>query len=64
MLADENGTDAETTRRDFSAQFGIPLGRVGTPDDVADLVTFLASPRARYLTGTVHVIDGGLLPTT
>ena len=62
-LAQENGTDLATARRTFSAQFGIPLGRVGQPDDVAELVTFLASPRARYITGTVHVIDGGLLPT-
>ena len=32
-------------------------------DDVAALVTFLVSPSAGYLTGTNHVIDGGLLPT-
>jgi NAD(P)-dependent dehydrogenase (short-subunit alcohol dehydrogenase family) len=63
VLAEEDGTDIDTARRTFSAQFGIPLGGVGAPDDVAELVTFLASPRARYITGTVHVIDGGLLPT-
>jgi 3-oxoacyl-[acyl-carrier protein] reductase len=38
----------------------VPLGRFGTPEEVADLVTFLASQRAGYLTGNVVQIDGGL----
>jgi len=63
MLADEAGTDVATARERFVATFNIPLGRPGTPDDVAALVTFLVSPSARYLTGTNHVVDGGLLPT-
>ena len=40
-----------------------PLGRIGTPEDVANLVVFLASPLASYITGQSIVIDGGsLLP--
>jgi len=39
----------------------IPLGRVGEPDDVADVALFLASDAARYITGQVLVVDGGLL---
>ncbi len=38
----------------------IPLGRYGTPDEVADLAVFLASDRAQYITGQVINIDGGL----
>ena len=63
ILADDARTDIATARERFMAAFDIPLGRPGTPDDVAALVTFLVSPSAGYLTGTSHVVDGGLLPT-
>ena len=38
----------------------IPWGRAGTPEEVADLVVFLLSPKADYITGTTVVIDGAL----
>jgi len=38
----------------------IPLGRMGRPDEFADLVIFLASQRAAYITGVSYLIDGGL----
>lgn len=38
----------------------IPLGRLGTPDDIAPFITFLATPEAGYATGATFVIDGGL----
>ena len=37
----------------------VPLGRVGQPDEIADLVTFLVSPAGGYITGQTFVIDGG-----
>ena len=38
----------------------IPLGRVGTPEEVAQMIAFLASPAGDFVTGTTVVIDGGV----
>jgi NAD(P)-dependent dehydrogenase (short-subunit alcohol dehydrogenase family) len=37
-----------------------PFDRIATPEEVAEMVTFLASPRCAYVSGSIHVIDGGL----
>ena len=39
----------------------IPMGRIGEPEEIADVVLFLASKAARYMTGQTLVVDGGLL---
>lgn len=41
---------------------GIPMGRMATPEEVAELVGFLVSSKAAYLTGGNYMIDGGALP--
>jgi NAD(P)-dependent dehydrogenase (short-subunit alcohol dehydrogenase family) len=39
----------------------VPLGRVGTPQDMAEACLFLLSDRAAYITGTELIVDGGLM---
>ena len=46
--------------RERESREDIPVGEYGQPEDIANLVCFLASPRARYITGTVIPVDGGL----
>jgi 3-oxoacyl-[acyl-carrier protein] reductase len=46
--------------RQWQSDNEIPVGRYGEPEDLANLVCFLASPRASYITGTVIPVDGGL----
>lgn len=56
-------TVEEATQSVMNALGGIPIGRPAKPEEVAELVGFLVSPRAGYLTGTEFVIDGGTIPT-
>jgi 3-oxoacyl-[acyl-carrier protein] reductase len=50
---------SEESRQTLRTQ--IPLGRLGSVEDVADVVAFLASDLAGYITGQVLVVDGGMV---
>ncbi|MDI3290658.1 SDR family oxidoreductase [Polyangium sp. 15x6] len=63
-LAAQAGTDYEGGKKIIMDSLGgIPLGRPAKPREVADLIAFVASPRAGSITGTEYVIDGGTVPT-
>jgi NAD(P)-dependent dehydrogenase (short-subunit alcohol dehydrogenase family) len=63
-LAEQAGTDYEGGKQIIMRSLGgIPLGRPAKPQEVADLIVFLVSPRAAAITGSEHVIDGGTVPT-
>lgn len=63
-LAKEAGTDYESGKRIImDALGGIPIGRPSKPEEIANLIAFLASDRAATITGTEYVIDGGTIPT-
>ncbi|PYE26076.1 3-oxoacyl-[acyl-carrier protein] reductase [Rhizobium sp. PP-CC-3A-592] len=58
LLSEENSLGAAGAEK--AGEF-IPMGRIGEPEEIADVITFLASHGARYMTGQVLVVDGGLL---
>jgi 3-oxoacyl-[acyl-carrier protein] reductase len=53
------GEDPQIMRRKLEAE--VPMGRIGSVDDIAGIVALLVSPRGRYITGTAIQVDGGLL---
>ena len=63
-LARDAGVDREGGKRIIMQSLGgIPLGRPAKPEEVANLVAFLASERAASITGAEYLIDGGTVPT-
>jgi NAD(P)-dependent dehydrogenase (short-subunit alcohol dehydrogenase family) len=63
-LAETAGSDEDTARQGLIDSLGgIPIGRPGRPEEVAELVAFLASDRATSIHGSEFVIDGGTVPT-
>ena len=64
QLAKDRNIDENAARQEIMNMIGgIPIGRPGRPEEVAELVTFLASERAASIHGADYVIDGGTVPT-
>src|SRR5690606_38202107 len=61
-LAEEFGVDRETALARYVELNRIPVGRLGTVDEVASLVTYLVSDQAAFISGANFCVDGGATP--
>jgi NAD(P)-dependent dehydrogenase (short-subunit alcohol dehydrogenase family) len=63
-IASNDGISEDAARQVIMDMIGgIPVGRTGKPAEVAELVAFLASERAAFISGVDYVLDGGTIPT-
>lgn len=63
-MAQNSGSDYNGARQELmNALGGIPLDRPARPKEIAELVTFLVSDRASYITSSEHTINGGIIRT-
>lgn len=64
-MAEKTGKSHDEARNDLMSMLGgIPIGRPNAPEEVADLIAFVASPKAPTLTGIEILVDGGTVATT
>ncbi|AXQ56306.1 oxidoreductase [Streptomyces koyangensis] len=62
-MAEKQGMTTEEVTRQIVDHLNVPMGRPGDPEDVAEMIAFLASGRAKWLTGAQFRVDGGIIPT-
>ncbi len=64
MTSQGQAYDFGTFEQFYVQQTRLPVGRIGAPTDVANMVAYLASPLADFITGANVRVDGGMMPTT
>lgn len=63
QMADSQGTDIDGITQQIVDHLKVPMGRPGEPEDIAEMIAFLASSRGKWLTGAQFRVDGGIIPT-
>ncbi|MBS3694005.1 SDR family oxidoreductase [Rhodococcus qingshengii] len=63
QMADSQGADIDGITQQIVDHLNVPMGRPGEPEDIAEMIAFLASSRGKWLTGAQFRVDGGIIPT-